>query len=271
MAKQQKARAKPWSADTIAQIGAWVTEERSQAWMADKLGITRTGFRERCDRLGIPIIVNVAAERTARGLALLQQHYATHPDIQELRRLYVETTGRSVTIRRLGTIANQAGIHRDKVFSLCRAQKAVAVMKSNMEARRIESAKKMQAIMDTGVSADAARKRLGLGSHLVLRMKRDGLIIPRPFVVPYAPRPSRRAPKPPPVPKPVTYVAPLPPPPPPLPPPAENGKIYAPFAAICGWADQRGIYYDGRQIDKLNAIRAAAGLAPLVQDEGASA
>ncbi len=52
-----------------------------------------------------------------------------------------------------------------------------------------------------------------------------------------------------------------------LPPPSEDGKIYASFAEIRAWAGAYGIAYDGTQMDRVNKLRAAKSLPPLVQRE----
>lgn len=228
----------------------------------------------RCERLGIAIIINIGAERTARGLAVLRQHYATHPDIHELRRMYSEAVGRHVTLKRLGDIASWHKLKRDKRFSVTRAAAAHAAMIAKSADHRVKMAKTLQAIMNDGVSAAEAGRQLGVGKAMRNRMRRDKMIVDVPYARPFVPcKPRVINIQPPPAPKPVPvlYIAPPPPPPPPLPPPAENGKIYAGFRAICGWAEARGIYYDGRQIEKLNAIRAAAKLPLLVQDDGVTA
>lgn len=266
--KKQRKRAAPWSDATIAQIGAWVAEERSQAWMADALQITRTGFKLRCERLRIPIIRNVRQEIQSRGVAVLRQHYATHPDVHEVLRLFCAAVGRQVCIRRLGMIANYHGFHRDKSFSATRAATALATMVSNAAARRVEQAKAVQAIMNQGVAAQTAGRQLGLGKAVILRMRKDGLLVYVPVIVPFrhrSPRAPKVKPPPPPKPVPVVYVAP-PPPPAPLPPPAPNGRIYAEFRVIRQWAENVGIEYDGSNMDRVNKWREAASLPMLVQE-----
>ncbi len=51
-----------------------------------------------------------------------------------------------------------------------------------------------------------------------------------------------------------------------LPPPRENGKVYTSFPNIRAWAGIYNIAYDGSNIDKVNKLRAAKGLPPLVQE-----
>ena len=279
LGRRQRPRAAPWSDATIAQIGAWVAEERSQAWMADALGITRTGFKLRCDRLGITIINNVFQEMQARGVAVLRQHYATHPDTNEVLRMFCDAVGRQVCLRRLGIIANDHGLHRDKAFSATRAAAAQATMVSNAAARRVEQAKEVQAIMNNGVAAQTAGRQLGIGRQTILRMRADGLLVTVPVPVKplgnrtmtdakkqarYRARVAAAPPKPKPVP--VMYVAPPPPPPAPLPPPSPNGRIYAEFRVIRQWAENVGIEYDGSNMDRVNKWREAASLPLLVQE-----
>jgi hypothetical protein len=56
--------------------------------------------------------------------------------------------------------------------------------------------------------------------------------------------------------------------PPPLPAfSLEDGKVYATFAEIRAWAGFYGFAYDGSNMDRLNKLRAAKGLPPLVQDD----
>jgi len=56
--------------------------------------------------------------------------------------------------------------------------------------------------------------------------------------------------------------------PPPLPAHSlEDGKVYATFAEIRAWAGFYGFAYDGSNMDRLNKLRAAKGLPPLVQDD----
>lgn len=51
-----------------------------------------------------------------------------------------------------------------------------------------------------------------------------------------------------------------------LPPPAPNGKIYTSFYNIRAWAGVYGITYDGTNIDKVNKLRTAKSMPPLVQE-----
>lgn len=61
-----------------------------------------------------------------------------------------------------------------------------------------------------------------------------------------------------------------PPRPPPLPAPAENGKVYATYRELRAWAGFYGIAYDGSNMDRLNRVREAKGLPPMVQVEAAA-
>jgi hypothetical protein len=57
---------------------------------------------------------------------------------------------------------------------------------------------------------------------------------------------------------------------PPQLPPASGGKVYARFADIRAWAGFFGVPYDGGNLDRVNKLRAAKGLPPLVQDDTAA-
>jgi len=179
-------------------------------------------------------------------------------------------------------------------------RKAFLVLREKMQQERRDLAPALQAAYNAGASVITVTRDLGISKSRQELMRAEGLVTKPPRIrvkSPPKPRPPRirpkkeRKPKPQPAPKmarpkaprlpvekprPSYWYAPEPKPvvkhslttepPPPLPEPAENGKIYACFRAIRGWAEQRGFEYDGTNMHRLNMIRAAANMPLLVQE-----
>ena len=82
---------------------------------------------------------------------------------------------------------------------------------------------------------------------------------PKKVTAAYAQEPCAFAPEPRPAPEPIDVAH-----CPPEQPPGADGLVEAVFGTVRAWAEPRGIWFDGTNVDAVNVCRARAGLAPFI-------
>lgn len=194
-------RARPWSADDLANIAAWVAAGQSQSEMARQLGITKTGFKLRADKLGIHYVADTRAVAVARGIAVLREHYTTNPDTAAVLALYRAATGRpNTTPKQMSFNASRMKLRRPRESKQASLRAAHAANAAAVEARRAAAAERIRAFLADGGTITQARAAFGHGEKMIARMRRDGLL-PQTVRSVKAPKPPhvKAAPKPRPV------------------------------------------------------------------------
>jgi hypothetical protein len=280
--------AAPWTDETRAQLRVWAAEGLTKAQMAARLSISLTTFKRNARGLDLDYAQDRQKQATERGAAVLRAHYATEMPGAEVLALYCAAIGARRSAKRMGEHAFRLRLARPESVLKVKHLAANAAKAALAGVLRVQAAARLQLRLDAGLSLKAAAQEAGHGAMIIGKMMAEGLLtysgfrrVPARAAKVKALRAVRAAPVRetvcavvPVVPVAVVAVPVLPESAAPLVegvepalPAPVGGVVYASFREIQAWAGFFGIYYDGGNGDRVNRLRAARGLARVVQDE----
>lgn len=190
---------RPWDEATTAAVREWAAAGVSQREIGRRLGMAQFSVALRMTDAGIKTKVRKPRSgEMERAGAVLVEHFATHPDLKEVLRLYGRARGTDkVTMKGMRAHSRKLRLVRPGESMWEGAKRGAAKVQAIHAAAAVELAPVLQASLNVTFSVPVSAKALGISQKRARRLVRLQMVTvpPRPKVA-KVPKP-----KPPPAPR----------------------------------------------------------------------
>lgn len=182
-----------WDAETIASVREWAAAGVSQREIGRRLGLAQFTVATRMADAGIETKVRKPRSgEMERAAVVLVEHFASHPDLNDLLRLYRQARGSDrPTLKGMRTHARHLRLFRPDDSVLNGAKRGAATVRAIHAAAAVELAPRLQESLNVTCSVPLSAAALGISCKRARRLVRMGMVTlpPKPKVA-KAPKPA---------------------------------------------------------------------------------
>ena len=187
-----------WDAETIISVREWAAAGVSQREIGRRLGLAQFSVAIRMADAGIETKVRKPRSgEMERAAVVLVEHFASHPDLNDLLRLYRQARGSDrPTLKGMRTHARHLRLFRPDDSVLTGAKRGAATVRAIHAAAADELAPRLQESLSVTCSVPLSAAALGISCKRARRLVRMGMVTlpPKPKVAKVAKAPKPKEP-----------------------------------------------------------------------------